>query len=376
MNKKVTLNISERLQNEIFRLCRVINLDEWSGTLFYKIIEGEFGEDTCVLHAEHVYLQDIGTSTYTEYDYTPDYFKYLMDNPELMDMKVAHIHSHNNMSVFFSATDNGELIDNAPKHNYYLSLIVNNKNDMTARVAFKVDLKEGNILEWKDSNGNIKTAPVSEEQKNVTGGIYFYEVDIILPKSVRFADERMAAINKAKPKRSYSRFSSDGYSRGGDDVFTTSRRYSGGNNWSKSQRNMEFDQGVLFDDEEFVARPAVTSKKTVLSRPIARKTDTKAVNFMIALLTGNAESSASLGETLDLLDEQLGSEHAIIKFAEMVVDNILTMYCLCYPEDEDGDNTVSIVSKSVECLKDYQDVYAHLVNPISKEIINGIQGWI
>jgi hypothetical protein len=40
------------------------------------------------------------------------------------------------MNVFFSGTDMGELNDNSPKHNIYLSLIVNNYLDMTAKLAF------------------------------------------------------------------------------------------------------------------------------------------------------------------------------------------------------------------------------------------------
>lgn len=40
------------------------------------------------------------------------------------------------MAVFFSGTDNEELAENAPNYEYYLSLIVNNKGDMMAKVAF------------------------------------------------------------------------------------------------------------------------------------------------------------------------------------------------------------------------------------------------
>lgn len=52
-----------------------------------------------------------------------------------MITNVKLIHSHNNMSVFFSGTDVSELEDNAPNHEYYLSLIVNNKGDKQAKVC-------------------------------------------------------------------------------------------------------------------------------------------------------------------------------------------------------------------------------------------------
>lgn len=50
-------------------------------------------------------------------------------NEHLEECRIGHIHSHNTMGVFFSGTDWGELEDNAPNHNYYLSLIVNNFMD-------------------------------------------------------------------------------------------------------------------------------------------------------------------------------------------------------------------------------------------------------
>lgn len=44
--------------------------------------------------------------------------------------------SHNNMESFFSGTDLRDLEINAPKNNIYLSLIVNNKEQMVAKLCF------------------------------------------------------------------------------------------------------------------------------------------------------------------------------------------------------------------------------------------------
>jgi len=45
------------------------------------------------------------------------------------------IHTHHNMETFFSGTDMGELHDSAPSYNYFLSLIVNYKNEYIAKIA-------------------------------------------------------------------------------------------------------------------------------------------------------------------------------------------------------------------------------------------------
>lgn len=66
------------------------------------------------------------------------------------------IHSHNTMKVFFSGTDMAELEDNSPSHNFYLSLIVNNAMDFTAKVSFIATAEIRQEAEYKalDENGN------------------------------------------------------------------------------------------------------------------------------------------------------------------------------------------------------------------------------
>src|SRR5690606_25480839 len=80
---------------------------------------------------------DKGSSAFTEYDFDERFVEYLMEDEERITYKVGHVHSHHNMAVFFSGTDTQELLDNAGAHNFYLSLIVNNRKEMTAKVAFE-----------------------------------------------------------------------------------------------------------------------------------------------------------------------------------------------------------------------------------------------
>lgn len=61
--------------------------------------------------------------------------------------------------VFFSGTDMEELEDNSPSHNFYLSLIVNNKMDFMAKVSFiaTAEMKEAVSYTALDENGNEYT---------------------------------------------------------------------------------------------------------------------------------------------------------------------------------------------------------------------------
>lgn len=128
--------MSEVILNKIKYLCKNIPKVEWSGILFYSVKGSITNPKELELVLEDILPLDMGTAAYTEYELDDRFVSYLMDNPEAMEWNVGHIHSHNVMGVFFSGTDNAELNDNAPSHNYYLSLIVNNYMDFVAKVAF------------------------------------------------------------------------------------------------------------------------------------------------------------------------------------------------------------------------------------------------
>lgn len=122
--------------DKIKYLCKLIPKDEWSGVLFYIVKEGSIkNPSTMVIEIKDILPLDKGSSAFTSYALDGRFVDYMMDNPEAMDWHVGHIHSHNVMRVFFSGTDNAELQDNAPMHNFYLSMIVNNYMDIIAKIA-------------------------------------------------------------------------------------------------------------------------------------------------------------------------------------------------------------------------------------------------
>lgn len=177
----VPVLISQKLQDQIFYLCKEVWNDEWSGMLFYET-EGEFGHEEFKIKAQELFPLDIGTQTYTEYQTgDPELIKFLMTNPQVRTMKKGHIHSHNNMGVFFSLTDNEEISENCGFHNFYLSLIVNNKNEMCAKIAFKAKVKSvvNSTFTFKNQEGKDKTNELKSEKE--VDGVFVYKCKVDPP---------------------------------------------------------------------------------------------------------------------------------------------------------------------------------------------------
>lgn len=159
MKKHAKLILPKDLLLKIHYLHHKIKSIEWSGILMYKVESGTIEEpENLVLKVVDFALMDIGTSGYTEYDFKAE-DDYMMDKlGEVMDkgLKIGHIHTHHSMNCFFSGVDMGELHENAPNHNYYLSLIVNFDSVSKWCAAIALVLEEEQIGEIKKV-GTLKT---------------------------------------------------------------------------------------------------------------------------------------------------------------------------------------------------------------------------
>jgi hypothetical protein len=201
MKEKITLVISKEVQNQINLLHNQIGKDEWSGILLYKVIEGNISEPgTLKLQADYIYPMDIGSSTYTEFDYDEHYIKMHETLPIIQDgkrvYKIGTIHTHHGMSTFFSGTDTGELHTNAPKHNFYLSLIVNFEMKPIAKVA--VFSEEGEAIYKFKGHALNETYEVKSPIKGV---LLTYGCQIEFD-SLEWFDERLEELKakkRAKP---------------------------------------------------------------------------------------------------------------------------------------------------------------------------------
>lgn len=131
------LIIPAEVERKIRFACQKVWSTEWSGTLFFTH-EGSFENNDLVIKCVDIYIMDIGTQAYTEFDMNPDVIAYMCDNPELLDCQMGLIHSHNNMSTFFSGTDTTTLKEEGRDRNNFVSLIVNNAGTYTAAITRRV----------------------------------------------------------------------------------------------------------------------------------------------------------------------------------------------------------------------------------------------
>ncbi len=151
LSNKPKLFITKELCDKIDWLHDKVGKNEWSG----ELITSEKGTindlESWEITAEDLFLADIGTGAFTGYKVDEGGFK-SADVVELYDAfpallegekKLQHIHSHHNMSCFFSGTDWENLEDRASISNYFLMLIVNFDGKWCAKVAFKAKKSGG-----------------------------------------------------------------------------------------------------------------------------------------------------------------------------------------------------------------------------------------
>lgn len=138
---------------------------------------------------------NVGNSIYTEYEYDSEFINYRMENPNNLNCDLGHIHSHHTMETFFSGTDMRELHDNAPNHNYYLSLIVNNSFTPTAKIAFKGErmITKKEVTSFFDANGRlIKSTSNTEAKEEV---LFIYDCDFEYNMEINVEDSFKTRVN-------------------------------------------------------------------------------------------------------------------------------------------------------------------------------------
>lgn len=221
LKNKIKLIISKQLQNDILYLHKEVKDVEWSGILFYSVVSGSIDKPSeLVLKAERVYPMNIGSSAYTEFGYSNCIVDAYSSIDGSEDMKHSLVHSHHSMDCWFSNTDVQELHDNAPNHNYYLSLIVNHKTQYCAKVAMVAEhtIREESLV----FKGGSFTFDESKSKVLVT-----MDCDIELEQDSWFID-RFKAIeesSKASKFNSYinNNFSYNTYDKIGDNSYISNQ---------------------------------------------------------------------------------------------------------------------------------------------------------
>lgn len=135
--------ITTEVERKIRYICQKVWNVEWSGVLFFTY-SGSFENNDLVIRCVDIYVMDIGSQAYTEFDMDPNVIAYICESedPNLLDCQMGLIHSHNNMPTFFSGTDIATLEEEGKDKNNFVSLIVNNEGIYTAAITRKVKSKQ------------------------------------------------------------------------------------------------------------------------------------------------------------------------------------------------------------------------------------------
>lgn len=242
-------------------LCERVWNTEWSGVLFYTP-SGSFEDGSLEIRCVDILPMDIGSATYTEFNMSPDVISYMAQKPELLDCKMGLIHSHNNMSTFFSSTDTATLQEEGADRNHFVSLIVNNAGSYTAAITRKIKYHSIRDLSYEGFNGPIKLDGKEEFEGEE---IEYFNLDIVFEgehnNNFKEIADRLDAIKKSKPATpTYGNWTPNGAST---KVPTTTNVY--GKDWR---------QPTLFDDEEWGVPPKGNAAK---AGEIAKPAPVKAV---------------------------------------------------------------------------------------------------
>ena len=195
--------IPEEVESKIRFVCQKIWKDEWSGTLFYKP-EGSFEDGTLNIKCVDIYIMDIGSAAYTEFDMSPDVISYMTENPELLDCQMGLIHSHNQMATFFSGTDVNTLKEEGFDRNHFVSLIVNNEGTYTAAITRRVNTTETVTSEYTYNTFNDETVKGVENYTTNDEYLEYFPLNITFEKSNSYTEglnERLLELKKAKEDR-------------------------------------------------------------------------------------------------------------------------------------------------------------------------------
>ena len=189
LETKLNLYLPDDVLIKIWKLCNYIHAVEWSGILLYTT-EGTLSDpQNFKIHVKDIIPMHKGTGVATGFNYNEKkrdnsgiqdrHIDYVIENEEAETWRLGLIHSHNNMNTYFSSVDLDELQENTPTYINFLSLIVNNRNDFEARLAF-VGEAEGEVetsYTALDENGNSYTMSPAKIRAKIQK-LFMYQCEI------------------------------------------------------------------------------------------------------------------------------------------------------------------------------------------------------
>lgn len=282
--------------------------------------------------------------------------------------------SHNKMSTFFSTTDMSELEDNAPNHNYYLSLIVNNAFEPTAKIAFIGKQSTQSISKRSFINNKGETYEYEIKDEVEEEVLFIYNCIIEYPDNIKvnatfkqrteaIIKEREDRISRAKIAQQNKKKSAGvqirGQQAGSEDLFD----FGNGILMSAAQIEAAFETGSSFED--FVDQDQ-------------EDLEDEAVNFVIEKILADTlmeeyDSKENLDEALfkgNITFKKEGDDY-IARVGNFFRGMVPMYFTEKYIDETTLDLKESVLQKVIEVLYfNGEQNFEELVNQLVEEIAN------
>jgi len=206
LSDKIKVFVPKEVLKKIKYLCYLIPNNEWSGVLFYDTKGTIKKPSDFEITLKDILPMDKGSSVSTEFSYDKSYVEYLMKDDKRTNWKSGLIHSHNNMEVFYSGTDEEELRTNSKAHNFYLSVVVNNRMSIIGRVALCVSTEKVVDVDFSGLDEQGEPYKVSSSKLKVKSEkFYYYDCDIICEDVIESDDfDFIGNVGKILDKKTFT----------------------------------------------------------------------------------------------------------------------------------------------------------------------------
>jgi hypothetical protein len=354
--------------NQIQYLCKLISKVEWSGALFYTT-EGSIEKpETFKVTLKTILPLDMGSQAYTEYSLDNRFIDFIEEDfEERCTWKLAHIHSHNNMAVFFSGTDMAELNDNAPAHNFYLSLIVNNAMDFLAKIAFigeaKKDIKQ---IPYTAKNVQGLNYVIEKQDFEVnTQKLFIFDCDISSPlKPVSVTEQFAAQVAKIMEPKPVKTFSSQSQLHQGTTFGNKDWSKNWGNGWSKGSRDQKqintWNEGfkrphtpTLFEDWDLPTDKAI---EELAEYDLKAQSIYNFAKDLFSYSSSPLDEEETVEDILDILAEY---ELTPQEVAKSIINNYAKIFAKHFPKASASD-FVQYTHETVDLLDDISMLYPEI----------------
>lgn len=188
--------IPKKVKDQIDFLHKKVGGTEWSGILVYKHTRGSISKmNNLVFKVSSIFLMDIGTGASTGFEYNADDVVALYDDlDEAMESNIGLIHTHHSMGAYHSNTDMKELEENTDKYNYYVSLVVDFKEEYKCKIGFPSKTKQITTSYVRNTVGDLVKVNRTVEKDIILLG----DLDVGIQNNVKLEDWFVKRLTKVE----------------------------------------------------------------------------------------------------------------------------------------------------------------------------------